>query len=69
MVKRSSKKGRPFFACTNYPTCTFITRDHPAEKECPKCGSVLFMKKKKNEGETLFCLREGCDYRVEILDQ
>jgi len=69
VVKRSSKKGRPFFACTNYPTCTFITRDHPAEKECPKCGSVLFMKKKKNEGETLFCLREGCDYRVEILDQ
>jgi len=69
VVKRSSKKGRPFFACSNYPTCTFITRDHPAEKECPHCGSVLFVKKKKHEGETLFCLREGCGYRIDILDQ
>jgi DNA topoisomerase-1 len=69
IVKRSSKKGRPFFACSNYPECTFITRDHPAEKVCPQCASILFMKKKKNEGETLFCLREGCGYRIDILDQ
>ncbi len=68
IVKRSSKKGRPFFACTNYPECTFITRESPTDKECPTCSSILFMKRKKNEGETLFCLREGCGYKIEILD-
>ena len=50
------------------PSVTYLL-DHPAEKECPHCGSVLFVKKKKHEGETLFCLREGCGYRIDILDQ
>ncbi len=69
VVKRSSKKGRPFYSCTRYPDCTFITRDVPAEKSCPQCGSALFVKKKKGGGETLFCLREGCGYRIDILNE
>ncbi len=69
VVKRSSKKGRPFYSCTRYPDCTFITRDVPAEKDCPQCGSALFAKKKKGEGETLFCLREGCGYHIDILNE
>jgi len=68
IVKRSSKKGRPFFACTNYPECTFITRDTPTEKECPKCKGVLFSKRTKGKGETIHCLNEKCDYEVELLD-
>ncbi|HPB83114.1 MAG TPA: type I DNA topoisomerase [Spirochaetota bacterium] len=68
IVKRSSKKGRPFFACTNYPECTFITRDNPTEKECPKCKGVLFSKRTKGKGETIHCLNEKCDYEVELLD-
>lgn len=68
IVKRSSKKGRPFFACTNYPDCTFITRDNPTGKECPKCKSVLFSRRTKGKGETIHCLNEKCDYEVELLD-
>ena len=63
-----SKKGRPFFACTNYPECTFITRDTPTEKECPKCKGVLFSKRTKGKGETIHCLNEKCDYEVDLLD-
>lgn len=69
VVKRSSKKGRSFYSCTQYPNCTFITRETPAEKDCPLCGSALFVKKKKNEGETVFCLREGCGYKIDILNE
>jgi DNA topoisomerase-1 len=69
VVKRSSKKGRPFYSCTRYPDCTFITRDIPAEKDCPQCGSALFVKKKKGEGETIFCMRDGCGYKMDILNE
>lgn len=69
VVKRSSKKGRPFYACTNYPDCTFITRDIPTGKACPKCGSVLFSRRVKGKGEVLECLREGCGHQVELLDE
>ncbi|MGL4370069.1 MAG: DNA topoisomerase, partial [Spirochaetota bacterium] len=69
VVKRSSKKGRPFYSCSRYPDCDFITREIPAEKHCPTCGKLLFTKKVKGRGQKLFCLAEGCGYSVEILDE
>ena len=69
VVKRQSKKGRPFYACTGYPGCTFITREAPAEKPCPKCGRLLFRKKVKGKVEVLMCLNETCGYRLEIPDE
>lgn len=67
VVKRTPKKGRPFYACTNYPDCTFITRETPSDKHCPRCDKVLFSKRTKR-GETLECLNEKCGYRLELLD-
>ncbi len=29
LVKRSSKKGRSFYGCSNYPKCTYVTRKLP----------------------------------------
>lgn len=70
VVKRTSKKGRgSFYSCSNYPDCEFVTRDTPSDKECPKCQSLLFKKKIRGRGEDLHCLKETCDYRVELLDE
>jgi len=69
VVKRSSKKGRPFYACSNYPECEFISRDTPSDKPCPKCGKLLFIKKLGKRGEMLVCLNESCDYKLELLDE
>ncbi|MFW5860986.1 MAG: type I DNA topoisomerase [Spirochaetota bacterium] len=69
VVKRSSKKGRPFYACSNYPECEFISRDSPSDKPCPKCGKLLFIKKLGKRGEMLVCLNESCDYKLELLDE
>jgi DNA topoisomerase-1 len=68
IVKKTSKKGRPFYACTNYPDCTFATRETPSDKHCPKCNKVLFSRRTKR-GETLECLNERCGYRLELLDE
>lgn len=68
VVKRKSKQGRPFYACTNYPACTFITREVPSEKPCPMCGKLLFTRKVKGRGQMLACLNEGCGYKIELLD-
>jgi DNA topoisomerase-1 len=69
VVKRSSKKGRPFYSCSRYPDCDFITRENPSEKACPQCGSLLFSKKVKGKGLRLSCLRESCGYSVDLLDE
>lgn len=68
VVKRSSKKGRPFYSCSNYPDCDFITRETPSDKHCPKCGKLLFSKRIKNKGVKLSCLNEKCGYTMEISD-
>lgn len=68
VVKRSSKKGRPFYSCSNYPSCEFITREVPSEKACPKCERLLFSKRIKNKGEKLICLNADCGFTMEILD-
>jgi DNA topoisomerase I len=69
VVKRSSKKGRPFYACSNYPECDFITRENPSDKSCHKCGKLLFTKNIKGKGQELHCLNESCDFKVELLDE
>ncbi|HSV95339.1 MAG TPA: type I DNA topoisomerase [Spirochaetota bacterium] len=69
VVKRQAKKGRPFYACSRYPECTFMTREVPSNKPCPKCGSLLFSRRVKNRGQMLICLKESCGYRLELLDE
>jgi len=70
VVKRGSggKRGG-FFGCSNYPECDFITRDTPSDKECPKCGKLLFTKKIKGKGEELICFSKDCGFKVELLDE
>ena len=69
VVKRSSKKGRPFYACTNYPDCDFISRETPSQKLCHKCGKLLFLKNIKGKGQELHCLNEKCGFKMELLDE
>ncbi len=69
VVKRTSKKGRPFYACSAYPDCEFITRETPAQKECPKCERLLFKKNIRGKGQELICLNEECKYKLALLDE
>ncbi len=41
VVERRSKKGRPFYGCSRYPECEFISWNKPVGRSCPECGDVL----------------------------
>jgi DNA topoisomerase-1 len=70
VIKRSSPNSRGvFYGCSNYPDCEFISRDTPAEKNCPKCGKLLFAKKTKGRGEEHVCYNPDCGFRIELLDE
>lgn len=60
VIAKSSKKGRAFYGCENYPECDFATWDTPLKELCPKCGKTLFKKNGKNG--KIYCLNEQCDY-------
>lgn len=56
MVERRNKKKQIFYGCSRYPECRFTIRQKPYNKQCPKCGSLLFSHKKN----LLKCVK--CDY-------
>ena len=58
VIGKKSKKGFPFYGCTNYPECNFMTWDKPTGENCPKCGKSLF----KGKGGMINCSNEECGY-------
>ncbi|MGB7537987.1 MAG: type I DNA topoisomerase [Anaerolineales bacterium] len=41
LVERKTRKGRTFYACSNYPTCDFTSWRKPLPNPCPSCGGLL----------------------------
>ena len=63
IVERKTKgRGKSFFGCTNYPTCTFISHFKPIDQSCPKCGWFLVEKYDKKNGSYKSCINPDCDY-------
>ena len=63
MVQRTGRYGT-FFACANYPTCTF-TKQKTKELDvpCPKCQSKLLIKTGRNKTVFYSCERyPDCDF-------
>lgn len=63
IIEKTSKKGKKFFGCSNYPDCTFVTWDAPTKEKCPVCGKTLLKKPGKNG--KIYCSDENCTYEQE----
>ncbi|WP_379967263.1 type I DNA topoisomerase [Ectobacillus sp. sgz5001026] len=57
--RRSNKKKRIFYGCSEYPACDFVSWDKPLPRTCPKCDGMLVEKKLK-KGVQVQCV--SCDY-------
>jgi hypothetical protein len=66
VVERRSKRGKSFFGCTNYPTCTFVLWHRPVKTACPKCGAAFLTERAGRGKRWLACWREGCGYRQDL---
>ncbi|HEX9859826.1 MAG TPA: topoisomerase DNA-binding C4 zinc finger domain-containing protein, partial [Nitrospirota bacterium] len=66
LSERRTKRGKPFYGCTNYPKCDFATWNRPIPEKCPKCGSPYLEEKyTKKEGAMIVCPNKDCDYKAE----
>ncbi|KPU28230.1 DNA topoisomerase I [Caloranaerobacter sp. TR13] len=64
LIERSTKKGRKFYGCSNYPECSFVSWDMPTGDKCPECGGIL-IKKKNKKGNYIKCSNKECKYKKE----
>ena len=58
IIEKTSKKGKVFYGCNNYPKCKVATWDVPTGEKCPNCGKLLVEKNNKVK-----C--SECDYEKE----
>jgi len=69
LVRRRTKRGKPFYGCSRYPSCTFAIWDKPVDRSCPKCGaSFLVVRTSKKQGTVLKCLQKSCMFREALPD-
>ena len=67
LVERRSRKGRTFYACTNYPQCTFSVWTRPIPEPCPKCAAPFLTERIARGGKTTrACVRDECGYKQEV---
>ena len=64
IVKRNTKKGRPFYGCINYPDCDFMSWNRPIAKACPVCKGLMVVKGKK-----AVCADAACGYTEKIEEE
>ena len=57
MIKQT-KSRKTYYACEDYPTCSFSSWDLPTERRCPQCGAPVL--KKKNR-EMYYC-KNSCGW-------
>jgi DNA topoisomerase I len=64
--RRSKKRGKAFYGCSNYPNCDFVVWDRPVPEACPECGYIgAEAKSNKTRGSYRKCLKCGNEWTVE----
>jgi DNA topoisomerase-1 len=56
--RRSRGRGLPFYGCSRYPNCDFITRRRPVAVPCPECGGLMVVAGRDSAACTV-CVWEG----------
>ena len=60
ILKRTSRKGYPYYACEKGAECGFMTWDVPTKEECPSCGKTMFKLSGKGQRKP-FCINPDCE--------
>ncbi len=61
--KKGKTKGKEFYACNNYPKCTFTSQYKPTGELCTICGKPLVI----DENENIICSNPNCGKIEEVL--
>jgi DNA topoisomerase-1 len=66
LVERRSRRGKAYYACSNYPRCKFILWQRPVPEPCPKCAAPFLLARYARGKKLLrYCAKDGCGYKEE----
>ena len=47
IIEKTTRRGKTFYGCNNYPKCNLATWDKPTGEKCPNCDGILVEHKDK----------------------
>jgi len=67
LCEKRTKKGKVFFSCSNYPSCTFAIWDKPVPESCPQCSAPFLVEKHTARGGNYkACITKDCRYKAPL---
>ena len=63
LVQRTAKSGHVFYACSNYPDCSFSVPGKPVVQNCTRCSFPLMYEKMTKKGIRIMCGNSLCPSR------
>jgi DNA topoisomerase-1 len=67
LCEKRTKKGKVFFSCSEYPSCTFAIWDKPLPEPCPQCSAPFLVEKHTSRGGNFkACLTKDCRYKAPL---
>ena len=55
-----TRTGKPYYGCSGYPACKFMSWDVPTGEKCPVCGAALV----RSPRGVVKCSNKDCTYKV-----
>lgn len=62
LTARRSRRGKLFYGCVQYPSCTFASWDKPIGEACPQCASRYLVEKVTKTETTIRCPNKECGF-------
>jgi DNA topoisomerase-1 len=66
VAMRFTKSRRPFYGCTNWPTCKFMSWPKPTGQRCPVCQAFLVERRRKGVAPKAVCSTKGCTHSEDL---
>lgn len=63
LIQRKSRRGKVFYSCNTYPTCTYALWDEPISQPCPLCHfPITTLKITQRQGQKRQCPEKECTF-------
>lgn len=70
VIEKKSRMGKVFYGCDRWSKdetgCTFTSWDQPTETKCPKCTTMMVIKRSKAGRNFLLCTNQECKHIANI---
>lgn len=64
LKSRTSKFGKPFFACDQFPRCRYLVNSEPVDQACPSCQWPIMVKRTVSGKAMLVCPQKQCQHKL-----